>query len=70
MVSEDGKSFITIGVVGGDDIRAMKGNVTINFTAQNARYVKIIAVHSGKIADGNPGVGSDSWLFIDEILID
>ena len=23
-----------------------------------------------KIADGNPGVGSDSWLFIDEILID
>ena len=70
LASEDGKNFKTIGGLSGEAIKTMKGKVEIEFPIQNAQYVKIIAVHSGKILEGNPGAGSDSWLFVDEILID
>ena len=70
LVSNDGVTFQNIKQVSLEDIKAMKGEITVNFETQKAQYVKVIAQNKGKIPDGLAGAGSESWLFVDEIGIE
>ena len=38
--------------------------------SKKAQFIKVIATNLGKISDGNPGAGSDAWLFVDEIGVE
>jgi len=69
-VSEEGIKFTRVGGLNYSQINGCRGKVEIPFENQKARYVKVIAINGGKIATGYRGAGSDSWLFIDEILVD
>lgn len=40
------------------------------FDTQKARYIKVKAESIKKCPDWHPGVGSDAWLFIDEIVVE
>ena len=42
----------------------------VEFDKQNVQFIKVIAENNGIIADGNPGAGSNSWLFVDEISVE
>lgn len=67
MVSEDGKTFKTIKEINSSDIQSVNGQVKIWFPEHNARYLKVEIKNAGIIPDGNPGAGSEAWLFVDEI---
>lgn len=67
--SKDGEEYTPIQTLSGDDIRKRGDELEVKFAAREARYVKIHAENAGKIPEGNPGAGNDSWLFIDEIMI-
>ena len=69
-VSNDGVTFQNIKQVSSEEIKAMKGEIKVNFETQKAQYIKIIAQNKGKIPDGMAGAGSESWLFVDEIGIE
>jgi aryl-phospho-beta-D-glucosidase BglC (GH1 family) len=44
--------------------------IFVNPDAQKAKFIKVIASNLGKIPEGNPGAGSNAWLFIDEIGVE
>ena len=69
-VSNDGVTFQNIKQVSLEDIKALKGEIKVNFETQKAQYIKIIAQNKGKIPDGLAGAGYESWLFVDEIGIE
>lgn len=72
-VSADGNNFSGAGLT--DDFIESKtkpgnGTMKVELTMANpARYVKVIVKNWGEIPQGNPGAGSKSWLFVDEIEI-
>jgi len=68
-VSNDGKNFKEIKKIGSKEIEKSKGNVSINFATQEARYLKVVIENLGIIPDGFPGAGSPAWLFVDEISV-
>ncbi|ESU21614.1 beta-hexosaminidase precursor [Flavobacterium cauense R2A-7] len=70
LVSKDGKTFQSIKKITAEEIRKMKGIVTIEFDKQKTKYIKVIAPNAGKIPEGKPGAGSDCWLFVDEIMVE
>ncbi|MEK8179431.1 family 20 glycosylhydrolase [Flavobacterium buctense] len=70
LVSNDGQNFQSIHQLSLAEIKEVKGTVAVNFKSQNAQYIKVIATNLGKISEGNPGAGSDAWLFVDEIGIE
>lgn len=70
LVSKDGVDFKSIKKVGWDYINTFERNVIINFDKVDTKYVKIIAKNFGKIPQGQPGEGTDAWLFVDEISIE
>jgi len=43
------------------------GNI---ITPQNARYIKVFAKNYGKLPAWHEGAGGDSWIFIDEIMVE
>ncbi len=47
-----------------------KGTMTIRFDKTPTQFVKIVIKNQGKIPKGNPGEGTDAWMFVDEIEID
>ena len=65
--SEDKKEFKSIGSIDLEEIRKNKGQLHIKVGKQNTRYIKIHASNAGIIPEGNPGAGSEAWLFVDEI---
>ncbi len=65
LISDDGKTFTSIGKTTVKDNRFAKLQVTKIKTT----YVKIIATNFGNIPTGNPGAGEPAWLFCDEIQI-
>lgn len=69
-VSNDGINFKSVKKVDKEYIFKYERNVEINFDKASAKYVKIVAKNFGKIPQGNPGEGEDSWLFVDEISIE
>jgi len=46
-----------------------KDELELNFKKRKTRYVKIYLKNAGKINGDNPGEGSESWMFLDEIEI-
>lgn len=69
-VSNDGQEFENVTKHSLSEIQDVKGEVVLDVKGKKARYIKIIATNLGKIQDGNPGAGSDAWLFIDEIGVE
>ena len=49
------------------EFNTAKGKIVVEFDKQNVQFIKVIAENNGIIADGKPGAGSNSWLFVDEI---
>ena len=70
MVSKDGKNYIPIAIVSSKEIQENRGKIVINFDKQNVQFIKVILENNGIIADGKPGAGSKSWLFVDEISVE
>lgn len=70
LVSNDGKEFKSIKQLSSSEIKAVNGLVKVNFEAQSAQFVKVIATNLGKIPIGMPGAGSNAWLFVDEIGVE
>jgi hypothetical protein len=73
-VSLDGKVFNPVLTIGhevsdreyGVILKELAGNIT----PQPVRFVRLKAVGYGRIPDWHPGKGGESWIFIDEILIE
>ena len=70
LVSNDGINFQSIQIISQKEIETKKGKVVIEFPKLKAKFIKIVAINNGIIADGKPGVGSNSWLFVDEISVE
>ncbi|MGV3528783.1 MAG: family 20 glycosylhydrolase [Flavisolibacter sp.] len=69
-VSEDGKNFRPLGSSPEfvTDILTM-GWMTVNFPAQQARYIKVRLLNYGVIPDGQPESGNKAWVFADEVQV-
>ncbi|MFN2439445.1 MAG: family 20 glycosylhydrolase [Chitinophagaceae bacterium] len=70
-VSDDGKKFRSVGK--GNDYTTdtmTLGYITVSFSKQSARYLKLTAKNYGVIPDGQPGAGNKAWLFADEIKVE
>lgn len=70
LVSLDGKNFKTTQTLNQREISKKGGLIEVNFPKTKAKFVKVIAVNNGIIADGMPGAGAQSWMFIDEISVE
>lgn len=70
LYSKDGKNYIPITIVSSNEIHENRGKIVVEFDKQNVQFIKIIAENNGIIADGKPGAGSNSWLFVDEISVE
>ncbi len=70
LVSKDGKNYYSITIVSSKEIKENRGKIVVEFDKQNVQFIKVIAENNGIIADGNPGAGSNSWLFVDEISVE
>ena len=71
-VSRNGTDFTSVGSTDKFIIKTRgleTGTMKVQFTATNARYVKVVARNWGDIPSGNPGEGSKAWLFVDEIEV-
>lgn len=68
--STDGKKFISLKKFSSTEIENLNGNIEGIFKNTKAKYIKVIAKNLGIIPDGNPGSGSNAWLFIDEISVE
>ena len=70
LVSKDGENYIPITIVSSKEFFENKGKIVVKFDKQNVQFIKVIAENNGIIADGKPGAGSKSWLFVDEISVE
>lgn len=70
LVSKEGDNYIPITIVSSKEIFENKGKIVFKFDKQNVQFIKVIAENNGIIADGKPGAGSNSWLFVDEISVE
>jgi len=68
--SEDGVNFTKQKELSKDQIKYLKRAIKMNINKVSARFIKVIAYNAGKIPQGMPGEGYDSWLFVDEISIE
>ena len=69
LISNDGVNFESIKIISQSEIEEANGRIVQNIS-EKAKYIKVIAKNLGKIPDGSPGAGSNSWLFVDEISIE
>lgn len=67
--STDGKKFKIAATLKQDEINKLPRDIMVILKAIPAQYLKITIKNFGKIPDGKPGAGNNSWLFLDEILI-
>ncbi len=65
----DSLDLISVGKLSFDKIARSGSHLFVKFDSRPARFVKVVALNSGKIPAGKPGAGSDSWLFADEIEV-
>ena len=68
--SANGKKYKPVAILNAAAIQQNPRQVLAVFKKQKIRYIKIRAKNPGPITEGNPGAGSASWLFFDEIGID
>lgn len=72
-VSDDGNSFKKVDVIENDIPKKESGPIVKQFTSEpgvKAKFVKMIAYTTGKCPEWHKSAGDDSWLFIDEIVIE
>ena len=73
LVSNDGKSFRLLKTLSPPLEPRKEGPVMSRMVAggleERARYVRIRALHLGKIPDWHAAKGLSAWLFIDEVLV-
>ena len=60
----NGNNFLPI-----EDVKVQTKEIEANFSAVEARYVRIKAIQYGKLPSWHEGAGNDSHIFIDEISI-
>lgn len=70
LLSDDGVNFKSLKSVSAQEIIEKRGEITIEVKSAKAKFIKVIASNLGKIPEGNPGAGSNAWLFIDEIGVE
>ena len=70
LVSKDGENYMPINIVSSKQIDEVEGKIVVKFGKQDVQFIKVIAENNGIIADGKPGAGSNSWLFVDEISVE
>lgn len=72
-VSTDGKTFTQVysgdNFLPIDDLTAQVKNITANFTAVPARFVRIKAMQFGKLPAWHEGAGGDTHIFVDELIV-
>ncbi len=69
-ISADGKDWNTVAkALPENGIWKDEHSISLNFSVQSAKYIKVIAHNYGKIADGKAGSGNNAWLFVDEIKV-
>jgi len=73
-LSIDGRTFSPAISIANEVSEKQEGVVTKDFVKtiapQMARYVRLRAVNFGKIPAWHPGSGGDTWIFVDEIMIE
>ncbi|WP_298394378.1 family 20 glycosylhydrolase [Flavobacterium sp.] len=70
LLSNDGVNFKSVQSISAKEILEKKGEISIELKSEKAKFIKVIASNLGKIPEGNPGAGSNAWLFIDEIGVE
>lgn len=70
LLSDDGVNFKSLQSISAKEIIEKRGEITIEVKSAKAKFIKVIASNLGKIPEGNPGAGSNAWLFIDEIGVE
>jgi len=71
-ISNNGTDFTSVGLTDDFIVRTKgleTGTMKVAFDQKNTRYVKVVVKNWGKIPSGNPGEGTNAWLFVDEIEI-
>ena len=72
--SNDGKNYKPFKTFDLSTDIALKGNHTFRerFATPNlsTRYLRIVVKNPGKLPEGLPGAGYDSWIFMDEIMVE
>ncbi len=72
--SEDGVSYKETAIIKHDipatNLAALIQQFKTQFDPTKARYVKVIAKNYGTLPDWHESAGEDSWLFVDEIIIE
>ena len=72
-ISNDGKNFQKVEIIKNKIPLMREGKFKYTFSFENknttARYLKINAKSVGNLPEEHPAAGSDSWIFIDEIIV-
>jgi len=73
-ISEDGKNFSKVASVENEIpvelTKEIIHELNARFESVNTKYIKVIAKHYGPLPDWHSGAGENSWLFVDEIVIE
>lgn len=73
-ISRDGNNYESVPTLANENIKPeARGKLIETFRAgferQHIRYVKVKATSIGKVPDWHEAAGSDTWLFMDEIIV-
>ena len=73
-LSTDGRNFVPALSLANDVSDSVYGAIVKDFVGtarpQPARFVRMTAHNYGKLPAWHPGAGGDSWIFVDEIIIE
>jgi hexosaminidase len=74
LVSDDGKTFRTVGLVKNDvddhDSKPLVKDFSAKTGGASARFVRVRAKNYGKLPAWHPGAGNPAWLFADELIVE
>jgi len=73
-LSMDGQNFTPSAAIANDVPEKEDGGSVKDFVqkipSRRARYVRVKAIGYGRIPDWHPGAGGESWIFIDEVIVE
>jgi len=73
-IFDDGGNFTKISTFENDIKAEEKGELIHEFIAQfkevETKFIKVIAKNFGPLPEWHPSAGNDSWLFVDEIIVE
>jgi len=74
LVSDDGKTFRSVGLVKNDvddrDSKPLVKDFSAKTGGSSARFVRVRAKNYGKLPAWHPGAGNPAWLFADELIVE